>query len=50
MNNTANKTSNVKAVSEIETRSKADEKADEDERALIIDRFSDSSRGTGRDY
>ena len=50
MSNGANNTSNVKAVSEIETRSKDDEKADEDEKALIIDRFSNSSRSTGRDY
>ncbi|MCG6202484.1 FtsH protease activity modulator HflK [Psychromonas antarctica] len=41
---------NVRAVSEIETRSKADEKADSDERATNGDRLSRGSRSTGRDY
>jgi membrane protease subunit HflK len=38
------------AISEIETRSKADEKADEDERLSNSNRFSRSSRSTGRNY
>ena len=43
-------TSKADAVSEIETRSKADEKADQAERASSSDRFSGSSRSTGRNY
>ncbi len=38
------------AVSEIETRSRADEKADSDERLSGSDRFSRNSSRTGRDY
>ncbi|WP_028863953.1 FtsH protease activity modulator HflK [Psychromonas aquimarina] len=38
------------AVSEIETRSRADEKADNDERLSGSDRFSRNSSRTGRDY
>jgi len=37
-------------ISEIETRSKADEKADIDERLTGSDRLSRGSRSTGRDY
>lgn len=49
MSNGLSDTSKVNAVSEIETRSKADEKADQAERASS-DRFSGSSRSTGRNY
>jgi len=43
-------TPKANAVSEIETRSKADEKADQNERSSSRDRFSRSSRSTGRNY
>ncbi|WP_019616177.1 FtsH protease activity modulator HflK [Psychromonas ossibalaenae] len=43
-------TTQSNAVSEIETRSRADEKADKDERLSGSDRFSRNSSRTGRDY
>ncbi len=46
----SNGASKEKVISEIETRSKADEKADQAERAANSDRFSGSSRSTGRNY
>ncbi len=46
----ADSASKAKVISEIETRSKADEKAGQAERAANSDRFSGSSRSTGRNY
>ena len=46
----ADRVSKAKVISEIETRSKADEKAGQAERAANTDRFSGSSRSTGRNY
>ena len=50
MGNGVSNASEKDAVSEIETRSKADEQADQAERASSSDRFSNSSRSTGRNY
>ncbi|WP_435235452.1 FtsH protease activity modulator HflK [Psychromonas sp. PT13] len=50
MSNAANNVTKAAVVSEIETRSKADEQADLDERALSSERLSGSSRSTGRSY
>ena len=50
MSNGLSNKSKANAVSEIETRSKADEQADQAERASSSDRFSNSSRSTGRNY
>ena len=50
MSNAANAVTKAAVFSEIETRSKADEKADLDERALSSERLLDTSRSTGRSY
>lgn len=46
----SNNTTRLPVETEIETRSRADQKADLDERTEINDRASRSSRTTGRDY
>lgn len=51
MDNGLENAAKVKAISEIESRSKADEKADLQERSSVNDRSSrDNSRSTGRNY
>ena len=50
MSNGVNRSAEAAPVSEIETRSKADEEAAQAERASSSDRFSNSSRSTGRNY
>ncbi|WP_415224866.1 FtsH protease activity modulator HflK [Psychromonas sp.] len=49
MSSNASRAAKPTAVSEIETRSRADEKADTDERSASSDRVSRGSRSTGRD-
>ncbi|RBW47205.1 FtsH protease activity modulator HflK [Psychromonas sp. B3M02] len=46
----SNNTTRLPVETEIETRSRADQKADQDERAAVNERASRSSRTTGRDY